>query len=1129
MDPEDERDRDPASDPTGTLAGVTPAPAAGSTARGRAGIPDTPPLFSAGEVLAGRFRIERFLAQGGMGEVYAAADLELGGHVALKTIRPQIAHDERAAARFRSEIQLARRVTHPNACRIFDVFHHRGGDGADSMFLTMEMLEGETLAERLRRDGRMTHAQALPIVAQVAAALEAAHQAGVIHRDFKSANVMLVPAGEAVRAVVTDFGLARAVGPEMASVTRSEDIVGTPAYMAPEQIEGGRITPATDVYALGVVLFEMLTGARPFEGETPVAALFKRLKEAPSSPRVFVPDLPREWETVVLRCLRREASDRFERPTEVVAALRGGVIPPTRREIDARRRQRQRVAAGIAAAALSLVAAWYFTRPRPGPPPPAAPSSAQPSAPSAPRRSVAVLGFRNLSRKPQSEWLSTALSEMLGSELGAGEQLRTIPGENVARMKAELALGDADSLATDTLARVRALLGSDYLVVGSFTTLGDQIRLDLRLQDAAAGETVASVTEAGTEADLFQLVSRTGARLREKLGVGGLRPEQTQTARASLPANADAARLYSEGLARLRLFDALGARERFEQALRRDPEHALTHAALAQAFTELGYDARAQESARKAFELGSALGREERLLVEARYRETTKEWPRAVEIYRSLYNFFPDNLEYGLRLAQTLEENGQGAAGLETAAALHKLAPPAGLDPRIDLTESRVARAVSDHRRAATAAARAAAAAQAQGARHLLAEARFQEGSALQNLGELDRAQDALKEAERMFAEAGDQRARAGALNNLALIDGNRGDLVRARARFEEALALYRKIGNVTGVALMQGNLGTADYYRGELAQARAMWEQTLASYREINDKQGVARMLTNLASVTAEQGDLAGGRRRFEEALAAWRDVGNKGFEAVTLSDYGRLLYDQGDLEAAVKTYERGIELSSSAGEKAYLSAMLGDYGLVLAARGDVAGARRKHADALALQQQLGQKPDAALTRVSLGELDLQEARAEAAESAARAALADAELAKSPAGPPSARLLLARALLARGLPQEAKPEAAQARALAAKMENRALRMRVEAGASAVEGLADAGGSGREALARLEKLQAEAARLGLVPVQLEARLGAARIQQRLGAPEARARLSALAGDARARGFLRVAAAAEATK
>jgi tetratricopeptide (TPR) repeat protein len=737
---------------------------------------------------------------------------------------------------------------------------------------------------------------------------------------------------------------------------------------------------------------------------------------------------------------------------------------------------------------------------------------------------VAVLGFKNLSRRPEAEWLSTALSEMLGSELGAGERLRTVPGENVARVKSELSIGDVDSLATDTLGRVRTLLGSDYLVLGSFTSLAGQIRLDLRLQDAAAGETVATLTETGTEGELFQLVARTGARLREKLGVTALGPDQALGARASLPANAEAARLYAEGLGRLRMFDALGARERLERALASDPTHALTHAALAEAWTELGYDGRAREAARQAFERSKALGREERLLVEARYRETTKEWDKAIDIYRALTRFFPDDLEYGLRLAAALEEGGRGRDGLAALAALRALPPPAGRDPRIDITESKLARSVAEHRRAADAAARAAAAAGAQGGRHLMAEARFQQGSALQNLGELDSAKTALEEAERMFAEKGDLRGRAGALNNLALVYVSRGDVARGAALFAEARELYDRIGNLSGAALMQGNLGAVRYMQGQVPQALAMWEQTLVSYRTLNDKQGAARMLTNLAAGLADTGRLPAARRRFEEALTAWRELGNKGGEAVTRGDLGRLLLRQGELAAAAATYDEGIALAREIGEKAQLATLLGGGAEVLAARGDAAGARRLQREALGLQEELGLKPDAALTRLALADLDLREGRAAEAEAAARAVIADAETAKSPAGPPTARLALARALAAQGRGAEARQAAEEARALASRAESAALRVAVEVGAATVEGTSDASAAA-PAAARLERLHGEAARLGHVPLQLEARLGLAQVQRHLGEAGAAPRLRGLAAEARALGFQHLAAAA----
>ena len=264
-------------------------------------------VFRPGEVVASRFRVVRFLARGGMGELYEAEDLELHERVALKTILSTTGQDERSIKMFKREVHLARQVTHPNVCRIFDVFRHRPpaaagatGRAPDIVFLAMELLHGETLSDRLRREGRLSTADALVLARQMASALTAAHRAGVVHRDFKSQNVMLVEAGGARRGGARRRHRLR---PRQAQLggrslqrcpSRFDDdgeISGTPAYMAPEQVEGGPATPATDQYALGVVLYEMVTGTRPFMGDTPIKIAVKRLQEPPPSPRTHVPDL----------------------------------------------------------------------------------------------------------------------------------------------------------------------------------------------------------------------------------------------------------------------------------------------------------------------------------------------------------------------------------------------------------------------------------------------------------------------------------------------------------------------------------------------------------------------------------------------------------------------------------------------------------------------------------------------------------------------------------------------------------------------------------------------------------------------------------------------------------------------
>jgi tRNA A-37 threonylcarbamoyl transferase component Bud32 len=278
--------------------------------------------FQRGELIADRYCIVRFLAEGGMGEVYEAEDLELQVRVALKTLRASLDPDTDTLARFKREVNLARSVTHPNVCRIFDFgIHKRVDDHERVPFFTMEYLEGVTLSERLQQ-GPMAPDEAFPLVVQMTQALDAAHAAGIIHRDFKSPNVMLL-SGPKTRVKVTDFGLARAGEVTGKGGANSEGYMlhGSPGYMAPEQVWGHHVTKAADIYALGVVLFEMLTAELPFMGDTAMVTAMMRLTVKARSPRAVVHSVPLTWERVVLRCLAREPAERFASAGDVAREL----------------------------------------------------------------------------------------------------------------------------------------------------------------------------------------------------------------------------------------------------------------------------------------------------------------------------------------------------------------------------------------------------------------------------------------------------------------------------------------------------------------------------------------------------------------------------------------------------------------------------------------------------------------------------------------------------------------------------------------------------------------------------------------------------------------------------------------
>jgi tetratricopeptide (TPR) repeat protein len=288
--------------------------------------PEAQPVFSESQIVAGRYKIIRFVGHGGMGEVYEAQDLELKERVALKTLLPAIASDPRMIARFKQEIQLSRKISHPNVCRVFDLARHPA-DGSSSetvVFLTMEFLDGETLAGRLQRDGPLAPQTALPLLEQISEGLDAAHRAGIIHRDLKPSNIMLTPASEGPRVVVTDFGLARSFVPSgETTATLSGQPLGTPDYMAPELLTNHRATVSSDIYAMGMVAYKMVTGALPFASEAPLAAAILRSRAPVPAPRSLVPELDPAWDRAILKALDPDPTRRFSNAQEFVEALFG--------------------------------------------------------------------------------------------------------------------------------------------------------------------------------------------------------------------------------------------------------------------------------------------------------------------------------------------------------------------------------------------------------------------------------------------------------------------------------------------------------------------------------------------------------------------------------------------------------------------------------------------------------------------------------------------------------------------------------------------------------------------------------------------------------------------------------------
>ena len=279
--------------------------------------------FQPGATVGQRYSIRRFIARGGMGEVYEAFDRELQERVALKTVTSTACDNPTAVRRLKGEVQLARRVSHPNVCRMYDFGTHVMADtGAQISFLTMEFVEGETLGARLRSGGALPIAEARRLAKQLLMGLNAAHDAGVLHRDFKSDNVMLKQVNGQACPVILDFGLARAFDHDRGRSVSNAGLVGTISYLAPEQLEGKPHSIASDVYSLGMVWFEMLTGQLPFEsGASPAVAALERMQKPAPAPSSRNSAVPADLDAVVGGCLKRSPKQRFKTTAQVLATM----------------------------------------------------------------------------------------------------------------------------------------------------------------------------------------------------------------------------------------------------------------------------------------------------------------------------------------------------------------------------------------------------------------------------------------------------------------------------------------------------------------------------------------------------------------------------------------------------------------------------------------------------------------------------------------------------------------------------------------------------------------------------------------------------------------------------------------
>ncbi len=565
---------------------------------------ETEPVLSANQRLAGRFVIERFIAHGGMGEVYRAFDTELAIPVAIKTLRREYARDAAFVDRFRREVQTARSIHGDHLCRIFDI--GRDGEGENAIiYISMEFLDGPTLRDVIKQASPLALEAVLPVLRDIASGLDSLRQRDMVHRDLKPGNIVLVGWQSASqRAVITDFGLARyglksGESSEASAETRTSHsgrIAGTPDYMAPEQLNGKPVTPATDVYAFGVVAYEMVTGKRPFSGDGWESA-FQRLTDDPESPRTHSATLPPVWERAILRCLSREAEDRPESARLVVDVLAGEQPPAALRPGAVRRAIRRVSLWKIAVAALLLAAAaalgWGIASQRWF-------SAGTETIAHGPGKHIAVLPFSFSELDPTLSPYADGLMDTITSRLTQFEQENTqllvVPAAEVRSLRV--------TSPADALRRFQA----DYAIEGRVDAQDDRVRLTLTVIDTSTMRQLETAVIDEPRRRLLNLQDGAIARLSNALNLrvsGGRGGDPGESLRIS-PAAYD---FFLQGRGYLqrndRLEDVQLAVNLFERALSIDPSYAPALAGLADAqwsLFELSRDAKWVALARKSAE-----------------------------------------------------------------------------------------------------------------------------------------------------------------------------------------------------------------------------------------------------------------------------------------------------------------------------------------------------------------------------------------------------------------------------------------------------------------------------------------------------------------------------------------------
>jgi eukaryotic-like serine/threonine-protein kinase len=855
-------------------------------------------MLPPGAVLGHRYEIVAMLGEGGMGAVYKATDRELNRPVALKVIRPELARHKAIIERFKQELLLARQVTHKNVIRIYDL-----GEADHIKFITMEYVEGETLRSVLLRNKKLAPEEAVDIIQQVCRALDAAHSASIIHRDLKPQNVMRDKTG---RIVVMDFGLARTFAGE--GMTQTGAQVGTLDYMSPEQALAENLDQRSDLYAVGLIFYELLTGKMPFPADGALASLIKRTRERPVPVSDLDGTIPSSVSIMVSKCLERDASLRYQSAAELLADLeawqgnRAGAALSFHAKVGpwGQSLPWPRLAA-IATVMLLAALSWLWRDKLLSP-------VSRRQVDAGPQVSLAILPFHNGSGDPSLDWLGPSLAEMLSTDVGQSAQLRTVSQDRLHQVLSDLRVTSSTVFDPTMVGRIAQFSSADTVVWGQYAKFGDQIRVDATLKDLKRDHSVSLKIDNVSERDIPSAVDRLAENVRQNLFISkDILSELKASSYQPTSKSPEALRAYDKGLELLREGKNLDALKSLQAATTEDTQFALAFANLGEAYSRLGYDDEAEEAARKAVELSESLPPAEKYLITANHFRIAKDYPKAIASYQNLAKVSPDNPDIQSALGGIYENSGDFAKAREFYQKILAVNPKDVATllamGRVEILSGNDQASLDPLNRALSLA--------------IAMDNQEQKGTILHVLGaaysDLNKPDDALqyyKQALEIRQRLGQKKGIADGLNQIAQTYGGLGKSDLAYQNYNGALQIYREIGDRQDTGAVLVNLGQFQDDHGKLDDALKLFKESLQIQRDVHNQDGEALCLNNIGNTYLAKGDYDNARIYFEQALQLRENINVPSDIATTLHNLAEVSTKSGQYDQALSQYMRALQL---------------------------------------------------------------------------------------------------------------------------------------------------------------------------------------------------------------------------